>query len=309
MAAAFIAILQSATSSGLVYWFWTPVDERASVFGPFVNRNHFATWMIMALPLVAGYVVARRRGVGTRRSPGKRRIDTLRLFGDLRAVWLTAAAALMALGLVMSLSRSGLTSVVLTTGFGIAIVRQRFGHRTGVWLGIWAVLVVLVAASWANVDLFLQRLDAALVEPTGGRLPIWRDTFGVIREFWLTGAGLNAYPSAMLIYQQSNRIVFYNQAHNHYLQLAAEGGLLLGVPVALALVAFMRLAVRRLQLDSSWRYWLRAGAVVGLTAVSVQSLWEGGLRIPANALLAAVLAAIAVHEPHRGGHGQGGQEP
>ncbi|HXH07457.1 MAG TPA: hypothetical protein VNI83_12825, partial [Vicinamibacterales bacterium] len=42
---------------------------------------------------------------------------------------------------------------------------------------------------------------------------------------------------------------------------------------------------------------LRAGALAGLAAALVQSVWETGLRLPANAVLAAVLAAVAVHEP------------
>jgi len=40
---------------------------------------------------------------------------------------------------------------------------------------------------------------------------------------------------------------------------------------------------------------VRAGAGAGILAVLVQSFWETGLRMPANAMLCAVLAAVAVH--------------
>jgi membrane associated rhomboid family serine protease len=93
----------------------------------------------------------------------------------------------------------------------------------------------------------------------------------------------------------------FNQAHNHYLQLAAEGGLLVGLPVTLAIFAFARAARRSLREDRSGMYWVRAGAVSGLCGVAVQSLWETGLTAPANAALAAVLAAIAIHAPLRSG--------
>jgi hypothetical protein len=43
--------------------------------------------------------------------------------------------------------------------------------------------------------------------------------------------------------------------------------------------------------------WIRAGAATGLLAAAVQSLWDTGLRMPANAALAAVLAAIVTHRP------------
>jgi hypothetical protein len=51
--------------------------------------------------------------------------------------------------------------------------------------------------------------------------------------------------------------------------------------------------------DASGTYWIRAGAATGLLAVALQSFWETGLVMPANAALAAVLAAIAVHERPR----------
>jgi hypothetical protein len=100
----------------------------------------------------------------------------------------------------------------------------------------------------------------------------------------------------MLVYQRSDRSVHFNQARNHYLQVVAEGGLLLIVPTALALVAFVRAAAEALRRDRSLFLWIRTGAACGLCAVAVQSIWETGLTMPANAALAATLAALLVHE-------------
>jgi hypothetical protein len=46
--------------------------------------------------------------------------------------------------------------------------------------------------------------------------------------------------------------------------------------------------------------WPRIGSLAGLMAVAVQGLWETGLRMPANGVLFAVVAAIAVHRPRTG---------
>ena len=86
-------------------------------------------------------------------------------------------------------------------------------------------------------------------------------------------------------------------AHNHYLQLAAEGGALVTIPCAFALVSFLLLFRRRMADDTSSNVLVRAGAGAGIAAVLVQSIWETGLRMPANAMLCAVLAAIAIHTP------------
>jgi O-antigen ligase len=108
----------------------------------------------------------------------------------------------------------------------------------------------------------------------------------------------------MLVYQQADRTVFFNQAHNHYLQLAAEGGALLAVPVAVAAAALAVTIRRRLAADALPAFWIRLGATSSLVAVAVQSLWETGLRMPANAVLFAIVAAVAA-APMRGGRGGG----
>jgi len=105
----------------------------------------------------------------------------------------------------------------------------------------------------------------------------------------------------MSVYQRSSPGVIFNQAHNHYLQVASEGGLLVGLPVVLALAAFVRVAWRSLEMDPSGLFWIRAGAAAGLCGVAVQSLWETGLTAPANAAMAAVLAAMVIHVPMRFG--------
>jgi O-antigen ligase len=130
----------------------------------------------------------------------------------------------------------------------------------------------------------------------GNRIRIWKDTLPIVRDFWLTGTGAGTYRSSMLYYQRSERVVQFNQAHNHYLQLVAEGGLIMAGCLAAALTGLWRALRYRLSTDVHGAYWIRAGAAAGLFSVALQSIWETGLVMPANAALAAVLAAIALHE-------------
>jgi O-antigen ligase len=124
---------------------------------------------------------------------------------------------------------------------------------------------------------------------------IWRETIPIVRDFWLTGTGVGTYETAMLVYQRSSPGVRFNQAHNHYLQVAAEGGMLVGVPVAIGLWLYLRIAARKIVADKTSMYWVRAGAVCGLAGIAAQSFWDTGLTAPANAFLASVAAAIVVH--------------
>jgi hypothetical protein len=128
------------------------------------------------------------------------------------------------------------------------------------------------------------------------RMTIWKETVPVIADFWLTGTGAGTYSRAMLRYQHTSPEFHFNQAHSESVQLTAEGGVLVTIPVLLALGAWVALARRQLKRDAHELFWIRLGAAAGVLAVAVQGIFDTPLRIPANALLAALLAAIVVHD-------------
>jgi O-antigen ligase len=297
MLLATIALAQDATAGGLIYWRWKPVDEGPDPFGPFVNRNHFATWAILAIPLLAGYLAAHsaaHRHHGAELMTRRRRLAT---FFDGRAMALTTAAALLGVALVATLSRSGMFGLGVAAICGMVLrLRRRSSGGRGIWwlAGGGAVAVALILAQLSPETLGARW--ATVGASAGGRLLIWSDTVPILRDFWLTGTGAGTYLTSMLVYQRSSPGWLFNQAHNHYLQVASEGGLLLGVPVLCALAALAREAWRKLGGDRTGMYWIRAGAFCGLAAAAAQSIWETGLTMPANAALAALAAAIVVHD-------------
>src|SRR5204862_179410 len=73
----------------------------------------------------------------------------------------------------------------------------------------------------------------------------WTDALDVSARFPLTGTGLNTYGVATILYQRHDLEHHYEQAHNDYLQLMAEGGVLLAVPAALCLGVFAHTVRRR----------------------------------------------------------------
>ena len=186
-------------------------------------------------------------------------------------------------------------------GLGSLAVLSR-GHasaRGRGWLAVGSVAIVAVAAAYVNIGALTARVDEAFTLGIGGRRAIWHETWPMVRDFWRTGVGVGAYERGMLVYQQTPREhIWFNHAHNEYLQLAAEGGVLLGVPMIAASLSFVWISVGSLRQDASPAYWMRAGAISGLLAVAVQSVWETGLRMPANAVVFALLAAIAVRRHH-----------
>jgi O-antigen ligase len=297
LALSLLVVVQRPTAPNLLYWLWVPKDGPGlAVFGPFVNRNHLATWLVLALPMVIGYWIAHNEVRHTDKV-----VDRLTRLARLltpRTFWLLASIVLMTFVLTMTVSRSGLVGAAGALVTGAWLARGRVERKDRAWIAVAGTATLLVVLLYANLGALAARVDETL-SATDGRQAIWRDTRLILRDFWQTGVGVGAYPQAMRVYQTGTRQRFFNQAHDQYLQFAAEGGVLLGVPLALTIGAFGWVVWGRLRNDHSPVYWIRAGAVSGMVGVAVQSVWETGLRMPADAALFALTAAVAVHKTHR----------
>ncbi len=291
-----LTIVQHATSPRLFYWMWAPYAANARPYGPFVNRNDLATWLVLAIPLTVGYLLAR---VDARRTPG-----AVGALADSTAIWLFGAAVLMTAALVASLSRSGLAGAAVASCALAGLSTRRTSWRVGgTWLLAGAAGALALAAAYANLDALAFRFDNAFTEGVVGRVSIWRQTWPMIRAFWPVGTGAGAYETGMIQFQTGPHLFYLNHAHSEYLQILSEGGGLLAVPAGVAVVAAVTQMFRRVLTDRTPVFWIRAGAVSGVLGFLVQSVWETTLRMPANAVLVALVAAMALHgaEPGRSG--------
>jgi O-antigen ligase len=267
---ALIGIIQKPLYTGAIYGLWS-LDIGRMPFGPFVNRNHFAGWMLMALPLtlalLSGGIHRGMRGL----KPGWR--HKVLWFSSPEAsqlILLAAAAVIMALSLMLTMSRSGIAAFMLS----------------------------LVIMAWSGPEVLASRFAAGDWGEFNNRRGAWTDAWSVVRDFPLSGTGLNTYWAAALFYQRHELDYFFAQAHNDYFQIAAEGGLLLILPVIACLAVFVR-NVSRTMYDrrGSMAWWLRAGAVTSLLAIACQETVEFSLQMPGNAVLFTIVCAIALHNP------------
>jgi O-antigen ligase/polysaccharide polymerase Wzy-like membrane protein len=271
---------------------WPRTHRDLHPWGPFFNRNDFASWLLMTLALALGYAVARLQARHHHGEP----LDPDRAF-DRTGTWLAVSICVMVGGIMASLSRSGmlglLVAVVLFSGAGqgrLSATRTR---------GLVIALAALLAAGalFANFGALSERLAVTFSEGMTGRTSIWRQTWPVVRDFWPVGTGVGTYRRAMDLYQTSLRLITIAHADNEPLQILAEGGALVGVPMLAAVLAAIVLIAKRLREDRSAMFWVRAGAASGVAGIAVQNLVEMTLRVPVNALLFAILAAVALHEP------------
>jgi O-antigen ligase len=198
----------------------------------------------------------------------------------------------MLLGLAATMSRAAILGASCALVFALWAGKDRTagrGYRGGAAL----LALLLAAAVWANREGIERKFEAATAV---GRVVIWRETAPLVRDFWFAGTGAGTYGRAMLRYQRTEPELHFNQAHSEYVQLVAEGGVLLTLPVLIAAGAWLRLARRQFRREGYEAVWIRIGAAAGLLGAAVQGIFETGWRVPANACLCALLAAIVISD-------------
>ena len=298
---ALIGLIQKNLMLDKPYGFWEPIDGKGNPFGPFINRNHFAGWMLMALPLSLGHF----GGLLARGMPGVRpgwrnRVAWFSTPAASAAVLTGFGVVVIALSLVMTLSRSGLACFCVAMAlFGGRWLRRNSGVSRRA-LGVAYVSVVLIAAiGWTGIDTLAARLERAQTRDVAVRLGAWADAVDIATAFPVAGTGLNTYGFATRVYQKHELRRHYVEAHNDYLQVAAEGGVLLAIP-ALALLGVVVYQLARSRQGRTTGRWIRAGALTGLIAIGLQEIIEFSLQVPGNALLFTLVLGLAL--AHRESH-------
>jgi O-antigen ligase len=304
LALAVFGLLQYFTWNGKFFWVIELRVQPPSPFGPFVNHNHFAGYLEMIAPIPVALILRRA------------------IRGEL-AVLYGFAAAMMGLAIIMSLSRGGMISLVASLMFVVAFgfkpsTRRPAGARFGAresslkWpvaasrIGALAVMLFTIGVGvlWVGADSVIKRLekgeltlDAADKQPGKetffhSRGWIWRDTTAMIRDNWVTGVGLGAYPTAYPIYNTRDRMAPVSQAHNDFLQILADGGIF-GAIIALWFIFIVaRDTVRASRHRNPLIAATALGCASGLFALIVHSLFDFNLQIPSNALLFLVLTSV-----------------
>lgn len=294
---AMVGLYQLTTAPRLVYGWYVPLftDGRSA---PFLNPNHQAGWLVMALSLTlgafAGDVARGMRGV----APNWRaRILWLSTKDANVAVLMLFSSAVIAAGILAAGSRGGALAMMLTfllvAGWNSRRQPTRV-RRVATASGLTALGLALLAFNGQAV-----LLEISQTEGPGIRQQVWQDTWRIANDFWLAGSGFNTYGAAMLHYQTVKDGFRYVEAHNDYLQLAAEGGLLVGLPILVLAGVLIAKVWRRFAAgdDDARTYWVRIGAVTGILAIALQSVVDFTLQMPGAAVMFTTLVAIAIHHP------------
>ncbi len=260
--------------------------------GTFINRNHFAGFANMGLGLTLGWLYT---GFARGRGRGEHRSETL--------AWswlLIMTSAFIGLAVLLSRSRGGTLSMLGMIAFVFLMLflelrrgRTRHGrNRRGLPAAAVVVLVLTIVGLAAVVGVS-GLFDRFAESDTLSRPQIYRDTLRLIADHPLTGVGPGRYVWEFRPYQTATIGLWFNHAHNDYLETAAEWG----IPLAVLFWGFVfrRLyGVSRLFLvaDDPWHRGASLGCAAALVAILLHGMVDFNLHIPANLMVFAAILGL-----------------
>lgn len=275
---AFYAILQSVLSPGKIYGIYAV--PFTTPFGSFVNRHDFAAIIEMTVAVPLGMIFT---GAVSR--------DKRLLYG--------VAIALMGAALLLSGSRGGLVAFVSEIILLVILTTRARGTKNILLRAGLSFLLVAAAvggAIFVGGDTSLTRLTAVSSSPdfTSNRAVIWAATIRMIANDLPFGSGLGAYAQALTPYDPLSGTQRVEQAHNDYLQILADAGVVGFVVGGLFLFWFIREGIRNTRTQNTFRRGIAVGAFAGCFAILVHSAFDFVLHITAISVMFLTLMAMLV---------------
>jgi O-antigen ligase len=262
---------------------------RSHPAGTYVNRNHFAGLLEMALPLASVWAVSVWRSWKMRDDPP---VWGVVLLGIAACLWTALIMSLSRMGVVSALAALLVTTVMLLASQPEKRRRIPGAHLTWRRVAVLPMLLLVFVPTRAMVQRFFD------VNSTGDqsgniRVHIWKDTTHVVAAYKWMGTGLGAYEQGLYRHRAVEPASTVDFAHNDYLQILTELGLVGCVLFgALALRVVWRTFSVAMRIRNG--NWAVALALMGsFVALGLHSITDFNLYIPANALALAWLAGVA----------------
>ena len=265
--------------SGFIYAFYGIISRLyapESAFSSFSNRNHFAAYMLLVIPL----------GVA---------MSSVTVSLAVRTIF-SFMSSVMVVGLFLSLSRAGRICFVLGLILFVILlhIRRKAKKAIPVFFILFVFLITFVMLIGA--PFFLQRLESVLtpLKAYSNRLLILKDSIQIAGDFPVFGTGLGTYGEIAQIYKTTGWQTSYDFAHNEPIQLLSETGLIGFVSISLFIVLIVySVFIIWLKRRSHFPSYVTLGCIISLFAFILHSFFDFVFHVPADTLLFFIVLALA----------------
>ncbi|MDY6862668.1 MAG: O-antigen ligase family protein [Thermodesulfobacteriota bacterium] len=258
-----MGLIQYAVSMGTPSW-------KVFLSSTYVNRNHFAGYLELCLPLSIGMV-------GYFKDRGKRGI-------------LIYGIILMVISLILTLSRGGWIAAG-TALFFMAFLAWKKGILSK---KVWTLSVITLIITFVfilGLNPLIERISTfgdLVKEPLTfeKRVIVWKGTMGIIKDNPFLGSGIGTFSYAFPCYRPPGIINKFQWAHNDFLHFTSEMGILF-LPLMFWLIfsAFKMGVTTFYKTESRLKRGISFGCTTGILALFIHSIFDFNLHIPANTIL------------------------
>ncbi len=291
-ASALLGLVQILSGPGSPAYLYR-IANKDSMIGFFSNRNHHATFLACAIPLVA--MLFRDELMRKRKR-------------TLIRVGLTLAGVLFTILTILIGSRGGLVAGAFSASVSYAIIvaswpradapfgldpsRSKFAR----WLFYAPPVVFVLFLSSALVLSDRSTAFTRLMTQSAGddlRVLAWPTVQSIIETHWIAGSGLGSFASVYKMFEPDNllRDAYFNHAHNDWAEIILTGGLPFGLIVIATILWIVRSSIARgvRNLVKGYRGDLRLPILTVVALLAGSSLIDYPLRVPSLQALAVFL--------------------
>ncbi len=293
---AFSSILQFYLTEDMALWFrHSPINS--IVVGPYANHNHYAGLMELMFPVVLGLFLFYRPRIGN--------TSILRGIAEILSqekanihILLGTSAMLIIVSIFVSLSRGAMISTCFSLTLFIFLLLKRRISKGSTTLLIGVVIISALSIGWFGWDQIFDRF-AKLKNAQGqiyeNRLDFWKDTRHIINQYKITGSGMGLVSKIYPPYRSYKSKRMLSHAHNDYLELLAEGGI---IAFCLAFSFLFTLFYKTYKVFSKRRdgfsIYIYIGCITALFSILIHSFTDFNMHIGANGLWFFFIAGLAV---------------
>lgn len=301
------------SGGGAYEYLFVVFEPSGRATGTFPNPDHLAGFMELCLSAGLGLVVGLMGGRAQRTSATwmSRLIDLLGFVLSPTMV-LRLVLVVMVIALIMTHSRMGNAAFflgMLVVGVWVVVVSQRFRRTALILMTSVVVIDLLLIGQWVGLERVVERLHetelrqsyaqgtGAIPEPrpesVEERLRAPRRALAIVERWPWAGTGGGTFYAVFPPYKTPDMPYFYNHAHNDFVEVAADTGLVgLALWVSIGLVTLPRLARRIRDNQPRLNAAVAIAAALALSCMTLHGMVDFNLQIPANALVFVILLAL-----------------
>jgi O-antigen ligase len=264
------------------------------VTGTFINRNHFAAYLELSLPLLLALLVGRINKLKSFRGKILVRISHALETEGSKILLLLFLIVLVAVSLVFSLSRSGITFAILSSIVFFFLYYRTNNRLSRKFYWFTTVAAVVALSVWIGLDPLLERFFriSDQFSEKEARLSLWKNTIEIFFNFPVAGTGAGTFKEVFSMFRTFPTHLSFNEAHNDYLQLLSETGWF----TVFLFIAFLTCLIQRLRKVTSQHLnrtvVIQIACFCSILSLAMHSLTDFSFQIPAVALAGSIITAL-----------------